>query len=286
MSAAVEPAEGALTLKPDDSPIRAARVVLEPALEVRDALFAAIPRRHTNRGPYRPDQPVAPEELRRLAGLASGGNLRLAFVAEEGARRDLGALIVEATGRIVGDAEMSADSARWFRTGRRDVEAHRDGVTLDAAGLSPQMTALAKLLPDMDAKTSDAYWLAMTRDVQVPTAPALGIVFVRDRLDMAARDRGGAGLAAAASRGDRRRTGGAAAEPAGRTRRPRQSAGPARRFRPRAREIRRRARLGGDLRLPPGRPRTAGAAQPEAGAGGGGKGVGPPGRRPCPAILD
>ena len=185
MSAAVEPAEGALTLKPDDSPIRAARVVLEPGAEARDALFAAIPRRHTNRGPYRRDRPVAPEELRRLADLASGGNVRLAFVAEDGARRDLGALIVEATGRIVEDAEMSADSARWFRSGRREVGAHSDGVTLDAAGLSPQMTALAKLLPDMSAKTSDAYWLAMTRDVQVPTAPALGIVFVRDRLDMA-----------------------------------------------------------------------------------------------------
>ena len=185
MSAAVEPAEGALTFKPDDSPIRVARVVLEPGAEARDALFAAIPRRHTNRGPYRRDQPVAPEELSRLAGLASGGNARLAFVAEDGARRDLGALIVEATRRIVEDAEMSADSARWFRTGRREVGAHRDGVTLDAAGVSPQMTALAKLLPDMSAKTSDAYWLAMTRDVQVPTAPALGIVFVRDRLDMA-----------------------------------------------------------------------------------------------------
>ena len=59
-------------------------------------------------------------------------------------------------------------------------------MTLDAAGLSPPMTALAKLLPDTDAKTSDRYWLAMTRDVQVPTAPALGVMFVRDRLDMAA----------------------------------------------------------------------------------------------------
>ena len=109
----------------------------------------------------------------------------MVFVAEDAARRDVGALIVEATHAIVDDPEMSADSARWFRTGRREVEARRDGVTLDAAGLSPGMTALAKLLPDMSAKTSDAYWLAMTRDVQVPTAPVLGIVFVRDRLDMA-----------------------------------------------------------------------------------------------------
>ncbi len=186
MNAGVEPVEGSLALSPDDAPVRAARVVLEPSPEIRDPLFSAIPLRHTNRGPYRPDASVAPDRLRRLADIAASGDVRVAFVAEAPARRDLGALIVEATRAIVDDAQMSADSARWFRTGRREVAARRDGVTLDAAGLSPQMTALAKLLPDASAKTSDAYWLAMTRDVQVPTAPALGIVFVRHRLDMAA----------------------------------------------------------------------------------------------------
>jgi nitroreductase len=185
MRAAVEPAEGVLGFSPDDAPVRAARLALEPGEGARDALFAAIPLRHTNRGPYRRDRPVAADQLRRLADVAAGGDVRVAFVAEEPARRDLGALIVEATRAIVDDAEMSADSARWFRTGRREIAARRDGVTLDAAGLSPRIAALAKLLPDMSAKTSDAYWLAMTRDVQVPTAPALGIVFVRDRLDIA-----------------------------------------------------------------------------------------------------
>ncbi len=185
MDAAVELAQGRLAPAPDDAPFRAARIILTPGPEARDDLFGAIPRRHTNRGPYLPDRKLAPEELRRLADLASADCLRMAFVAEDAARRDLGALIVEATVAIVGDPEMSADSARWFRSGRREVEEHRDGVTLDAAGLSPAMMALARLLPDASAKTSDAYWLAMTRDVQVPTAPALGIVFVRDRLDMA-----------------------------------------------------------------------------------------------------
>ena len=185
MDAAVEPAQGRLAPGPDDALFRAARVTLTPSKEVRADLFDAVPRRHTNRGPYLPDQKVAPDRLRRLADLAQSDGLRVVFVAEDAARRDLGALIVEATHAIVDDPEMSADSARWFRTGRREVEARRDGVTLDAAGLSPGMTALAKLLPDMSAKTSDAYWLAMTRDVQVPTAPVLGIVFVRDRLDMA-----------------------------------------------------------------------------------------------------
>ncbi len=184
MSAEVEPTQGALILSPDAAPFHAARVVLRPGPGARDVLFAAIPLRHTNRGPYRPDQPVGPDRLKRLADLAASGDAQIAFVADAAARRDLGALIVAATERIVDDADMSADSARWFRTGAREIAAHRDGVTLDAAGLSPSMTALAKLLPDMSAKTSDAYWLGMTRDVQVPTAPALGVIFVRDRLDM------------------------------------------------------------------------------------------------------
>ncbi len=185
MSTAVEPTEGKLTLSPDDAPLRAARVVLRPVSPARDELFAAIPLRHTNRGPYRPDQPVGPDRLRRLADAAATGDARVAFIADDAARRDLGALIVEATSRIVDDPEMSADSARWFRAGAREIAAHRDGVTLDAAGLSPPMTAFAKLLPDMGAQSNDKYWLSMTRDVQVPTASALGALFVRDRLDMA-----------------------------------------------------------------------------------------------------
>jgi hypothetical protein len=36
------------------------------------------------------------------------------------------------------------------------------------------MTAAAKLLPDMDAKSADRYWVSMTRDTQVPTASVLG----------------------------------------------------------------------------------------------------------------
>ena len=185
MSVAVEPSQGRLALAPDDKPFRAARVVLSSGHEAPDDLFAAIPRRHTNRGPFRPDRPVAPEKLGSLADPGQSDDVRVAFITDDAARRDLGGLIVEATRAIVDDPEMSADSARWFRSGRREIAARRDGVTLDAAGLSPAMTALAKMLPDMSAQTSDAYWLSMTRDVQVPSAPALGIVFVRDRLDMA-----------------------------------------------------------------------------------------------------
>ena len=180
----VVPAHGKLGVSPDDTPLLAARVTLAPAPPTRDTLFDAIPYRHTNRGPYYSDQPISGERLKRLAALVASDAVRVAFVEDASARGELAALIVEATERIIGDPQMSADSARWFRTGRRDIETHRDGVTIDTAGLSPLMTATAKFMPDTDANSADRYWLAMTKDTQLSTAPILGVILVRDRLDM------------------------------------------------------------------------------------------------------
>jgi len=185
-SASITPVEGRLTLSPDNAPKPAAQVVLRaaPTPTAPGVLFAAITRRHTNRGPYRPDQPVGAETLQRLTGLVSDDSVRAIFVTDKAARSDLGALIIAATVRIVGDPQMSADSARWFRTGRREIAAYRDGVTVDTSGAPRILTAVAKMLPDLDAKSADRYWLATTRDTEVPTAPVLGMLLVRDRLDM------------------------------------------------------------------------------------------------------
>ena len=183
-AAKVIPAEGTLSLSPDDTIVLAARIVLTPIPATANALFHAIPFRHTNRGPYRGDQPISAEILSRFSDLITSDTVRLAFVEDKYARGELGALIIEATGQIVGDPEMSADSARWFRTGRREISAHRDGVTVDTSGVSGFVTAASKLLPDLDAKSADQYWLSITRETQVPTAPVLGMLLVRDRLDM------------------------------------------------------------------------------------------------------
>jgi len=45
------------------------------------------------------------------------------------------------------------------------------------------MTAASKLLPDLDAASADRYWLSITRETHVSTAPVLGMLLVRDRLD-------------------------------------------------------------------------------------------------------
>jgi nitroreductase len=186
LAAQVTPATGTLSPSPTDAPIPAVNIALSPAPPARDALVGAIAVRHTSRGAYRADKAIDAETLRRLRDLVSSEAVQLAYVQDRGARGELGALIVEATERIITDPEMSADSARWFRGGRRDIAAHRDGITVDTAGLSPVMTVAAKLLPDADATTADQYWLATTRENQVPTAPLLGVLMVRDRLDMAA----------------------------------------------------------------------------------------------------
>ena len=52
----------------------------------------------------------------------------------------------------------------------------------DAAGLST-MTLLFARLFSVSAETSHRAWLDQTRDVQVPTAPIVGLIVVRDRYD-------------------------------------------------------------------------------------------------------
>ena len=183
-AAEIVPAIGRLSLLPGNGAVQAAQIRLTAAAARGDTLYAAIPHRHTNRGAFLPDRAIRPEQLRHFAQLISDDTLKVAFISDNGAHTELGAIMVEATRRIIADAAMSADSARWFRTGRREIETDRDGVTMDTAGLSPAMLLAAKLLPDVDARTADQGWLSMTRDQQIPSAPVLGIIFVRDRFDM------------------------------------------------------------------------------------------------------
>ena len=182
-TAYVRPAMGTLQNSPGPQPVVAAHITLDPGAPSRDPLYEAIPDRHTNRGPYS-DRPVSLDVLKSLAQLAASDRVRVAFILDPKARLDLAALIVDATQRIVGDSDMSAASARWIRTGRREVDEHRDGITLDAAGLSTGTVMFGKFMPDLGAATQDSYWLANTREIQVH-APVLGILMVRDRLHMA-----------------------------------------------------------------------------------------------------
>ena len=174
-AADVQPAKGRLELAPGSQPVLAAHIAVTKGQPWPDPLFEAIPRRHTNRGAYR-EEPIAPDRLLELTDLVSRSPVRVVLLVDKGARHEFGALIVAATEQIVADREMSMDSFGWIRVGRREVLAHRDGITIDASGTGRLKTMAAKLLPDLDAMAIDRIWLNTTRDVHTQTASVLGMI--------------------------------------------------------------------------------------------------------------
>lgn len=182
--AEVEPVAGSLAnLAGRAAPVVAATVRLKVrAPSPPDDLYRAIARRHTNRYAYEPGRALPADWLAEARQTAADRGARL-FVFEAGEdRRAFDAAVVEATQAIIADKSMIADSDRWFRSSRAEIEAHRDGPTLDAAGLSFFALTYARLFP-VSAETSHAAWLTNTRDVQLASAPLTGLIAVKDRYD-------------------------------------------------------------------------------------------------------
>jgi hypothetical protein len=170
-----------------------ARVALGRGGSGRDrALADAIPQRHTNRGPYTGeavDLTGFAEQTSRIPGAG------VAWITDRAARDRLGALYVEATEAITADAAQSTEAFSWFRNDRSDIDAHRDGLTLDGQGLGGLTLLAAKVLPAQSRTDGDAFWLNATRDVHTATAAAYGVIVVDDITDRAAQVTGGRLLA-------------------------------------------------------------------------------------------
>lgn len=179
----VRPVAGRLGLSPNVEAVPVAHITLDTGSAASDDLYQQVPLRHTHRGAYLA-KPVTPETLIGFADAIAGPLVRPVFLVGADARKEMGDLIVKATETIIADPQMSADSARWFRTGIREVTEHRDGITMDTAGLSSFMVSASKFIPDQSPSTADGYWLSMTRDTQTATAPVFGMILVKDRLDM------------------------------------------------------------------------------------------------------
>ncbi len=150
-------------------------------------LFAAITRRHTNRGPYAVDRPVAAASLAQGAALlASLPRVQLSWL--RGGERDrFGDLVNQATAAVVADGAQSGEIERWWRATRDEIDRRRDGMTLDAQSLPPVTLFLAKVLPPRSEKQNNQSWLTSTRDVHVKTAAAFGLLSVRDAGDVESR---------------------------------------------------------------------------------------------------
>lgn len=163
----------------------AAVMTLTPGEAREQPLLNAIAQRHTHRGSYLP-VPAPQDAQQAMRAMAEAEGMRLVLYEDGPEKGRLGELVVSATETIIHDAEMAQASAAWFRFTRRAVEEHRDGITLDAAGLPPLILAAAKMLPSPGAEAADRQWLEATRAVHVGTAPLLGMICVDGLYDRAA----------------------------------------------------------------------------------------------------
>lgn len=160
--------------------MHAAGVELRPGPRRRSALYEAIPARRTDRSAYA-SRAVSPASLRQRSALAGGlPDVRLAWFAGAAERARIGGLMVEAARAVTADGQQSRDGFAWFRTSADEIQARKDGLTLDAQGLSAFTTAIAKLLPASSRSRGDEFWVDQTRKTHTRTAAAYGIVSVPD----------------------------------------------------------------------------------------------------------
>jgi nitroreductase len=184
------PANGqapSVTLLPDPADgTHIARVELVPTRQTPSLLFAAIPRRHTSRGAYDTSRPVTQGQLDALGGLVDIPGVELLWFTDAADKRRFGDLTTRATRAIIADPQQAADDFAWYRTDWDEIQARKDGITIDPSGKSLLIRDLAKVLPVSRQQNNDG-WLSGTRDTQIPTAAAFGALVVRDPLDPIAR---------------------------------------------------------------------------------------------------
>ncbi len=165
---------------------------LRRAEPVYTPLATAIPLRHTNRGPYDMGRSLSPETLSAIDALVPDiDGVRLVLFTDTEQRAAFGAEVLGAAEAILGDAVMLAAQDVWFRGEWSAVQAERDGLIPDAAGIPGLETAILKFLPRAESGVRGDRWLRQLREVQVPATPAFGLIAVRDLYDRAQALRAG-----------------------------------------------------------------------------------------------
>lgn len=181
-----------LRLLPDAAqPLHAASIKLSPGPRRRASLHAVIADRHTDRSAY-DGRAIPAGTLAQMAALSGGlPGTRLFWFSSPAERQRIGTLMIDAAHAVTADRQQSIDGFALFRSSWDDIQRYKDGLTLDAQGLSTLTTAIAKLLPASSRAAGDKFWLDQTRKTHTKTAAAYGIVAVPDSTDNAQRLAGG-----------------------------------------------------------------------------------------------
>jgi hypothetical protein len=163
-----------------------ATIDLAPAEKDASELYRAIPHRHTDRGAYQSGRALPAHVVTRMNALGDHPDVRLQWLLTPAQMEPFSTLTVAATEAFIADLRQSADDYAWYRSTRAEIQRHRDGVTPDAGGLTPLVRSLSKLIP-ATATSNSQYWLAGTRDRQLPTASAFAILLVKNAADVEQR---------------------------------------------------------------------------------------------------
>jgi hypothetical protein len=139
-------------------------------------LYDAIPHRHTNRYPFDRDRRLAASQLTEIDRLVDHPDLTVVWFTSAGDKDSFGELTIAATRDAIADREVAAVDHAWFRHSQSTIDAHKDGLNIDGAGLPDATVAAAKLLPEISGTELDSGFLSATRDRQVPTAAAFGVI--------------------------------------------------------------------------------------------------------------
>lgn len=159
-----------------------ARVNLAAGKREESELYNAIPLRHTNRGPYDPRRAISPDFLEALQHVPDDcPDVKLFLFTAEADRKKIAEISSAANAEIYSDPEVQHGSERWVRTRWNSVQKYRDGLTIDAFGLPPIATAIAKMMSARmlrwaaSRSTDNGYANLML------SAPLIGFIAVRDR---------------------------------------------------------------------------------------------------------
>jgi len=141
-------------------------------------LYAAIPERHTNRGPYDTARAVGAGTLRSMQALNTVPEIAVVWYTGTAEKLAFFRLTLRATEAFITDRQQSIDDFAWWRGDWAELQRKKDGITLDASGLPPLTRTLGKMLPQTRA-SNDQAWLDNTRNPQLSTAAAFGIIMAR-----------------------------------------------------------------------------------------------------------
>jgi nitroreductase len=192
LAAAANGYQATLTLFPgklgpipvDPKPELLAHIDLAAGNREESELYDSIPRRHTNRSAYRPEKPIPPQFVDALNRLASNEpSVEIFLFTSEAERKRIVEISSAANNEIYSDPEVKHGSERWIRNHWSSVQTFRDGLTIDAFGLPPIATGIAKLMPAWMLRWASSRSSKNGYSKLMLSAPLIGTIAVADRYD-------------------------------------------------------------------------------------------------------